>query len=136
VNRMLRDSVFAPIVKSTHSKALGVMCTFLVNAIAHELLVLQSIRRFTGHWFSFFILHGFLCLLEAQLENSQKSTKLDSLIGLRIRRFVGRVITWCVMFGSSHLLFVPPFYIIGFDAMAIDWFVHYPTKMLINVADY
>ncbi|KNC75965.1 hypothetical protein, variant 1 [Sphaeroforma arctica JP610] len=73
VQEMMRRTVYIPSIAyfgKVHglsyqaAKAVAVMTCFIVSAVAHEYIMWSASSKFTWEWFTFFIIHGVLVVLE------------------------------------------------------------------------
>ncbi|KAL2622259.1 hypothetical protein R1flu_002464 [Riccia fluitans] len=110
INNLLRISIYNPIIEafsrrtgkrsSYQVKALGVLASFTVSGIMHEILFLyMSKKRPSFEVTMFFVLNGVGTLLESWLKRKKYYNP---------SKFVGWLVAFCFVFLTAAWLFYPP----------------------------
>lgn len=114
---LLRNTVYDPIAERSwvahpnaprskppvSMRALGVLATFLVSGLVHELILAYvSPNHVFGGWFWYFTLQGPLVLIEAVLKSWAAARRIQ------LPRLVANVLTCAVCMTMATWLFFPP----------------------------
>lgn len=111
VSRILRPTVYIPVRKAfansmgwEWSVIPGVLCTFLVSGLMHELVFYTFGRvKPTGDITSYFLLQGFSLAVEIIVK------KIAARRNIRVSRIVSGPLTLTYVLLTSFWLFFPPF---------------------------
>ncbi|XP_020594726.1 probable long-chain-alcohol O-fatty-acyltransferase 5 [Phalaenopsis equestris] len=117
VTAILRPSVYGP-VRARWGSAAGVMATFLVSGLMHELMAYYiTLALPTGELSCFFVLHGVCTAVETRVKRVAKRNAGE---GWRVNPVVSAAMTLGFLVLTGFWLFFPPLVRDGSDQRAIE----------------
>ncbi|PKA60035.1 putative long-chain-alcohol O-fatty-acyltransferase 1 [Apostasia shenzhenica] len=116
VTTVLRSSVYNP-VRRRWGSAAGIVATFIVSGVMHELtLYYFTLAPPTGEMFSFFLLHGACTVLEMRLKKAAGNRE----VGWRPHPAAATAATLGFVVATAFWLFFPPIMRNGSDERVLD----------------